>query len=190
MIKNTISSLGIIFATHNMLFYIIDSKKIFQPVWWVKTLWYLMENGTYLLWWKLPRIYIKILMPTWTILDPPPLHDWESAAILKENRGEASDTKFWERNDHLYIWEKKVTRRNKEKKNQNEKYNKRKWHIFVLTGRFCCYFTQQDLPVNQTWKPAFSSYFQESDLSPTAIYSYMIGSAIGPYCLSLQHAAQ
>ena len=38
MIKNTISILGIFFATHNMLFYIIDSKKIFQPIRWVKIL--------------------------------------------------------------------------------------------------------------------------------------------------------
>jgi hypothetical protein len=26
----------------------------------------------------------------------------------------------------------------------------RKWHIFVLTGRFCCSFIQQALPVKQT----------------------------------------
>jgi hypothetical protein len=52
---------------------------------------------------------------------------------------------------NICIYEKKeVRRRNKEKKKQNEKYNKRKWHIFVLTGRFCCYFAQQDLPVKQT----------------------------------------
>jgi hypothetical protein len=36
---------------------------------------------------------------------------------------------------------KEVRRRNKEKNKQNEKDNTRKWHIFVLTGRFCCYFT-------------------------------------------------
>jgi hypothetical protein len=35
-------------------------------------------------------------------------------------------------------------------KETNEKDNKRKWHIFDLTGRFCCYFTQQALPVKQT----------------------------------------
>jgi hypothetical protein len=45
---------------------------------------------------------------------------------------------------------KEVRRGNKEKKKQNEKNNKRKWHIFVLTGRVCCYFTQQVLPVKQT----------------------------------------
>jgi hypothetical protein len=45
---------------------------------------------------------------------------------------------------------KEVRRRKQEKKKQNEKDNKRKWHIFVLTGRFCCYFTQQALPVKQT----------------------------------------
>jgi hypothetical protein len=43
-----------------------------------------------------------------------------------------------------------VRRRSKEKKKQNEKENKRKWHIFVITGRFCCCFTQQILPVTQT----------------------------------------
>jgi len=31
---------------------------------------------------------------------------------------------------------KEVRRRNKEKNKQNEKDNTRKWHIFVLTGRF------------------------------------------------------
>jgi hypothetical protein len=49
---------------------------------------------------------------------------------------------------------KKVTQevrgRYKEKKKQNEKDNKRKWHIFVLNGRFCCYFIHQVLPVKQT----------------------------------------
>jgi hypothetical protein len=32
-----------------------------------------------------------------------------------------------------------VRRRNKEKKKQNETDDKSKWHIFVLTGRFCCF---------------------------------------------------
>jgi hypothetical protein len=51
----------------------------------------------------------------------------------------------------MYIYKKKEVRRiNKEKKKQNEKDNKRKWHIFALTGRFCCCFTQQALPVKQT----------------------------------------
>jgi hypothetical protein len=35
---------------------------------------------------------------------------------------------------------KEVRRRHKEKNKQNEKDNTRKWHIFVLTGRFCCHF--------------------------------------------------
>jgi hypothetical protein len=43
-----------------------------------------------------------------------------------------------------------VRRKNKGKKKQNEKDSKRKWHIFVLTGRFCCYFIHQVLPVKQT----------------------------------------
>ncbi len=51
----------------------------------------------------------------------------------------------------MNIYKKKdERRRNKEKKKHNEKDNKRKWHIFVLTGRFCCYFNQQGLPVKQT----------------------------------------
>ncbi len=44
---------------------------------------------------------------------------------------------------------KEVRRRNKEKTKQNEKDNTRKWHIFVLTGRFCCYFTQQVCLLNK-----------------------------------------
>ncbi len=51
------------------------------------------------------------------------------------------------------IYEKKeVIWRKKEKKKQNEKERKitRKWNIFVLTGRFCCYFIQQALPAKQT----------------------------------------
>ncbi len=32
MIKNTISGLGIFFATHSVLIYIIDGQKIFQPI--------------------------------------------------------------------------------------------------------------------------------------------------------------
>ena len=46
--------------------------------------------------------------------------------------------------------EEEKRRRNKEKKKQNEKDSQRKWHIFDLTGWFCFYFTQQDLPVKQT----------------------------------------
>ncbi len=44
---------------------------------------------------------------------------------------------------------KEVRRRSKEKNKQNEKDNTRKWHIFVLTGRFCCYFTQQVCLLNK-----------------------------------------
>jgi hypothetical protein len=50
----------------------------------------------------------------------------------------------------MTIYKKKEVRRiSIEKKKQNEKDNKRNWHIFALTGRFRCYFTQQDLPVKQ-----------------------------------------
>jgi hypothetical protein len=69
----------------------------------------------------------------------------------EQNNREKQVTPNSEKEMIICIYEKKeVRRRNKEKKKQNEKYNKRKWHIFVLTGRFCCYFTQQDLPVKQT----------------------------------------
>ena len=44
---------------------------------------------------------------------------------------------------------KEVRRRNKEKNKQNEKDNTRKWHIFVLTVRCCCYFTQQVCLLNK-----------------------------------------
>ncbi len=51
----------------------------------------------------------------------------------------------------MAIYKKKEVRRiSIEKKKQNEKDNKMNRHIFVLTGRFWCYFTQQDLPVKQT----------------------------------------
>jgi hypothetical protein len=51
----------------------------------------------------------------------------------------------------MSIYKKKeVKRRSKEKKKKNETDDKSTWHIFVLTGRFCCYFTQQALPVKQT----------------------------------------
>jgi hypothetical protein len=47
LIKNIISSIGIFFATHKVLFYIKDSKKIFQLSRWVKIPWYLMENSAH-----------------------------------------------------------------------------------------------------------------------------------------------
>jgi hypothetical protein len=46
---------------------------------------------------------------------------------------------------------------------ENEKDNKRNWHIFALTGRFSCYFTKQDLPVKQTLKPIFTSILQDEE---------------------------
>jgi hypothetical protein len=54
----------------------------------------------------------------------------------------------------MVIYKKKEVRRiSKEKKKHIEndnKENKRNWHIFALLVDFACYFTQQDLPVKQT----------------------------------------
>ena len=63
---------------------------------------------------------------------PPSPTGWESDAILKDSVPEDRELQYRTR---------EVRRRNKEKNKQNEKDNTRKWHIFVLTGRFCCYFT-------------------------------------------------
>jgi hypothetical protein len=48
----------------------------------------------------------------------------------------------------MNICKKEEVRRTKRKRNNKD--NKRKRHIFVLTGRFCNYFTHQALPVRQT----------------------------------------
>ncbi len=63
LIKYTISSRGICLATHSMLLYIIDSKKTFPTTLMGENPWYQRENGTPRLWWEMPTIYRKILMP-------------------------------------------------------------------------------------------------------------------------------
>jgi hypothetical protein len=45
--ENIISSIGIVFATHSVLFSIKDSKKIVQLSRWVKIRVYLMENSSH-----------------------------------------------------------------------------------------------------------------------------------------------
>ncbi len=63
LIKNTISSKGIFLATHSVLLYIIDSKKIFPTMLMGENPWYRRENSTPRLCWEMPTMYRKILMP-------------------------------------------------------------------------------------------------------------------------------
>ncbi len=61
--KNTISTRGIILATHSVLLYIIDSKIIFPTMPMGENPWYRRENSTPRLCWEMPTMYRKILMP-------------------------------------------------------------------------------------------------------------------------------
>jgi len=61
--QNIISNIGIFLPTHSVLFYIVYSKKCFPAMLMGENPWYLMENSTPLLCWKIPTINRKISTP-------------------------------------------------------------------------------------------------------------------------------
>ncbi len=135
MIKNTISSLGIFLANHSILFTSYTANKYSnQSDGWKSSD----------IWWKTAHIFFdwnfrQFLETFWCqrkkFSTPSPLTG--SQPPFWKRTGEKQVTPNSEKEINIWIHKKKeVRRRNKQKKKQNVKDNKRKRHIFVITGIF------------------------------------------------------
>ncbi len=86
---------------------------------------------------RLKKIYLIILVINGFVSILNNLQrEFECSSEGKRRKKEV--TPNFEKEMNIYR-RKEVRRRSKEKNKENEKDNTRKWHIFVLTGRFCCY---------------------------------------------------